>query len=100
MIRDEPTTARLRSTPAGCLSIAILFAPAYAGMYEGTERVEQVCNVTHTHGAAHAAASTPTVLIYHAVNGESDVITPAERKAFPAASWCAAGSEHLLSVVT
>ena len=69
MIRDEPTSVRLRSTTAGCLSIAIPCAPAYPGMYEGTERVVRACNVTHTHGAAHAAASTLTVLIYHAVNG-------------------------------
>ena len=56
MIRDEPTSACLRSTTAGCLSIAIPFAPANPGIYEGTERIVRVCNVTHTHDAAHAAA--------------------------------------------
>jgi ADP-ribosylglycohydrolase len=81
MIRDNPTSAGVKSTTAGCLSIAIPFALAYPAISEGIEHAVRACNVTHTHGAAHAAVSTLTVLICHTVNGDADAITLAERKA-------------------
>ena len=81
MIRDEPTISGVKSTTAGCLSIAIPFALAYPGISEGVERAVRASNVTHTHEAAHAAVSTLAVLIYYALNGSADAIQQAERKA-------------------
>jgi len=81
MIRDEPTVSGVRSTTAGCLSIAIPFALAYPGINEAVERAVRASNVTHTHPAAHAAVSTLVVLIYHALNGSADSVRQAERKA-------------------
>jgi len=81
MIHGQPTAAGVKSTTAGCISIAIPFALAYPNLSEGVERAVGACNVTHTHEAAHAAVSTLTVLISHALNGSPDPIHLAERKA-------------------
>lgn len=81
MLRDAPTVAGVKSTTAGCLPIAIPFAISYPGLSEGIERAVRACNVTHTHPAAHAAVSTLVVLIYYALNGSSDAIAQAEKKA-------------------
>jgi ADP-ribosylglycohydrolase len=81
MVHTDPTLSGVKSTTAGCLSISIPFALAYPGISEGIERAVRAANITHTHGAAHAAVSTLTVLIAHAVNGDADAIRQAERKA-------------------
>jgi ADP-ribosylglycohydrolase len=81
MIHGQPTSAGVKSTTAGCISIAIPFALAYPDLSESVERAVGACNVTHTHEAAHAAVSTLTVLIAHALNGSPDPIHQAERKA-------------------
>lgn len=81
MLRNAPLAAGVKSTTAGCLSLAIPFALSYPGLSEGIERAVRACNVTHTHPAAHAAVSTLVVLIYYALNGSSDAIAQAEKKA-------------------
>jgi ADP-ribosylglycohydrolase len=81
MIRDSPTTAGVKSTTSGCLSIAIPFALAFPGLSESVERAVRACNVTHTHPAAHAAVSTLAVLISATLNGSSDALALAEKKA-------------------
>lgn len=81
MLRDDPTSAGVKSTTAGCLSLAVPFALSYPGLSEAVERVVRACNVTHTHPAAHAAVATLTVLLYYALNGSSDAILQAEKKA-------------------
>jgi ADP-ribosylglycohydrolase len=81
MIRDNPTVAGVKSTTAGCLSIAVPFALSYPGLSEGVERAVRACNVTHTHPGAHAAVSTLAVLIYYTLNGSGDAIAQAEKKA-------------------
>jgi ADP-ribosylglycohydrolase len=81
MMRDNPTAAGVKSTTAGCLSLAIPFALAYPDLSEAVERAVRACNVTHTHPAAHAAVATLTVLIYYTINGSGDAIQQAEKKA-------------------
>jgi len=81
MLRDDPTVPGVKSTTAGCLSLAIPFALSYPGLSEGIERAVRACNVTHTHPAAHAAVSTLVVLIYYALNGSGDAVAQAEKKA-------------------
>jgi ADP-ribosylglycohydrolase len=81
MIRDNPSSAGVKSTTAGCLALAIPFALAYPDLSEAVERAVRACNVTHTHPAAHAAVATLTVLIYYTINGSGDAIRQAEKKA-------------------
>jgi ADP-ribosylglycohydrolase len=81
MLRDDPTSAGVKSTTAGCLSLAIPFTLAFPGLSEAVERAVRACNVTHTHPGAHAAVATATVLLYYALNGSSDAIAQAEKKA-------------------
>lgn len=71
----------VKSTTSGCLSLTVPFALAYPGMNEGCERAVRACNVTHTHPAVHAAASTFVTLIYHAVHDSPDPIDKAQQKA-------------------
>jgi ADP-ribosylglycohydrolase len=81
MIRDNPSSAGVKSTTAGCLALAIPFTLAYPDLSEAVERAVRACNVTHTHPAAHAAVATLTVLIYYTINGSGDAIRQAEKKA-------------------
>ena len=81
MLRDDPTVAGVKSTTAGCLSLAIPFALSFPALSEGVERAVRACNVTHTHPAAHAAVSTLVVLIYYALHDSSDAMVQAEKKA-------------------
>lgn len=81
MIRDNPTAPGVKSTTAGCLSLAIPFVLAYPGLSESVERAVRASNVTHTHPAAHAAVSTLAVLIYYALTGSDNAMSLAEKKA-------------------
>lgn len=81
LIRDDPTAPGVKSTTAGCLSLAIPFTLSYPVLSEGVERAVRACNVTHTHPAAHAAVATLTVLLYYTINGSGDAIAQAEKKA-------------------
>ena len=81
MLRDDPTSAGVKSTTAGCLSLAVPFALSYPCIYESVERAVRACNVTHTHPAAHAAVATLTVLLSYALNDTGDAIARAEKKA-------------------
>jgi len=81
MLRDNPTAAGVKSTTAGCLSLAVPFMLSYPGLSEGVERAVRASNVTHTHPAAHAAVATLAVLIYYTLNGSGDAISQAEKKA-------------------
>lgn len=69
------------SNTAGCISIAIPFALAYAEPVDVTERVVQACSVTHTHPAAHAGAVTVGMLVHYTVRGRSDALTLAGKHA-------------------
>ncbi|OPY36270.1 MAG: ADP-ribosylglycohydrolase [Methanoregula sp. PtaU1.Bin051] len=81
MLRDDPTSAGVKSTTAGCLSLAIPFVLSYPGLSESAERAVRACNVTHTHPAAHAAVSTLAVLIHYALKGSGDAVAQAGKKA-------------------
>ncbi len=81
MLSDDPTSAGVKSTTAGCLALAIPFVLSYPGLSEAVERAVRACNVTHTHPAAHAAVSTLAVLIYYTLHGSNDAIAQAEKKA-------------------
>ena len=81
MLRDNPTITGVKSTTAGCLSLAIPFTLSYPGLSEGVERSVRACNVTHTHPAAHAAVATLVVLLSATLKGSSDALSQAEKKA-------------------
>jgi ADP-ribosylglycohydrolase len=70
-----------KSTTSGCLPIAIPFGLAFPDINEGSERAVRACNVTHTHPAAHAAVSTVSSLIYHALHNTADPVQKALDKA-------------------
>jgi len=71
----------VKSTTSGCLPIAIPFGLTFPDINEGSERAVRACNVTHTHPAAHAAVSTVSSLIYHALHDTADPVQKALEKA-------------------
>ncbi len=80
-VHENVAQKGVKSTTSGCLPIAIPFALAFPDMSEGCERAVRACNVTHTHPAAHAAASTVVTLIYHALHDSPDPVGKALHKA-------------------
>lgn len=81
MIAEHKTSCGVKSTTAGCLPPTLPFALVFPDIHEAIERAVRVCSVTHTHPAAHAAASTFVTLIYCAVHGAPDPVDRALKQA-------------------
>ena len=81
MIAERTTACGVKSTTAGCLPATLPFALTYPDIHEATERAVRVCNVTHSHPAAHGAASTFITLIYYTIHDGPDPIGKAQQQA-------------------
>jgi len=81
MARAPGPRKGVKSTTSGCLPAAIPFALAFPDMNEACERAVRACNTTHTHPAAHAAASTVVTLLHHALNESPEAVQRGAEKA-------------------